>query len=97
MTVQRDWLMVAVLGSAILVSAIAVVYTKYLTRTEFVRLQDARYQRDALDIEWGRLRLEEASLTTHNRIEETARQVLDMHLPRGAEARLLEIPNHGSR
>jgi len=94
---RRELLAFAALAPAVLFSAIAVVYVKYLTRVEFVRVQEMRAARDALDIEWGRLRLEEASLVTYNRIEDTARRALDMHLPQGGEVRVLEVPAHGQR
>lgn len=82
---------VGLLVLMVVLSAVSVAYVKYLTRMEFVRLQDARSERDALDVEWGRLRLEEASLTTQSRVEERARQGLRMHLPQTAEVRVLEV------
>lgn len=83
------------LAVASVTSAIAVAYVKYLTRTEFVHLQEVRAERDALDVEWGRLRLEEASLTAHSRVEEQARRTLGLHLPQAAEVRVLEVVSHG--
>lgn len=85
----------ALLVCAVIASAVSVAYVKYLTRAEFVRLQEARVERDALDIEWGRLRLEEASLTAHSRLEDRAREALGMHLPRAADVRVLEVAVHG--
>jgi cell division protein FtsL len=82
---------VAVLGLAVIASATAVVYVKYLTRIEFVDLQAVRAARDALDVEWGRLRIEEAAMSTHTRVERTARQSLQMHLPRPGELRVVEV------
>ena len=84
----------AILGFLVIASAVSVAYVKYLTRAEFVRLQEVRAERDALDLEWGRLRLEEASLTAHSRLEERARQALGMHLPQAAEVRVLEVRAH---
>lgn len=82
---------VLLLGIAVVASATAVVYVKYLTRIEFVDLQAVRAARDALDVEWGRLRIEEAAITTHSRVERTARKALQMHLPRAGELRVVEI------
>lgn len=84
----------ALLASALLATAVSVAYVRYLTRAEFVRLQEVRTERDALDIEWGRLRLEEASLTAHFRLEDRARQALGMHLPGAAQVRVLEVAAH---
>jgi cell division protein FtsL len=82
---------IALLGLAVVTTATAVVYVKYLTRVEFVDLQAVRAARDALDVEWGRLRIEEAAMGTQTRIERTARQSLKMHLPRTGELRVVEV------
>lgn len=81
----------ALLGLAVLGSGVAVVYVKYLTRIEFVDLQAVRAARDALDVEWGRLQLEEAALTTHTRVEGAARRDLDMRMPQAGEVRVVEV------
>jgi cell division protein FtsL len=81
----------ALLGLLVLGSGVAVVYVKYLTRIEFVDLQAVRSARDALDVEWGRLQLEEAALTTHTRVEGAARRDLDMYMPQAGEVRVVEV------
>jgi cell division protein FtsL len=83
------WLMVA-LATVVTLSALAVVYTKYLTRVHFTELQDLRAQRDALDVDWNRLRLEEAALSTHVRVERKAREQLGMFNPRFGDVLLIE-------
>lgn len=79
------------LATAVLASGVSVVYVKYLTRIEFGELQQARSDRDALDVEWGRLQIQEAALTSHIRIEDNARNKLDMIMPAGGEVRVVEI------
>lgn len=79
------------LGLLVVATATAVVYVKYLTRIEFVDLQAVRAARDALDVEWGRLRIEEATMGTQTRVERRARQSLKMHLPRTGELRIVEV------
>ncbi len=69
------------LGLAVLLSGIAVVYVKYLTRQEFNRLQTATRQLHRLEEEWTMLQLEEAALSTHPRVEQIARKKLHMYLP----------------
>ena len=76
-------------------SATAVIYTKYLTRVHFAQLQDQRAQRDAIDVEWNRLRLEEAALSTHARVESKARRELGMFAPKAGEVLLIEDTGHG--
>lgn len=70
------------LAIAVLVSALAVVLARHESRRLFVELAELERLRDALDEEWGRLQLEEATWSTHGRIEELARSRLGMHQPR---------------
>lgn len=79
------------LGAGVIASGVGVVYVKYLTRIDFVALQKVRAERDALDVQWGRLQIEEAALTSHTRVEQSARQQLGMHLPQVVEVRILEV------
>ncbi len=73
----------AILACLLVVSALAVVHAEHRSRTLFMELQDANSERDALDAEWGMLRLEQGAWATHGRIERLAREELDMVLPRG--------------
>jgi cell division protein FtsL len=88
-------LLALLLGAGALGSAVGVIHVKYLTRTEFGALQQVRAERDALDVEWGRLQIEEAALTSHTRVEDNARRKLDMYLPEGGEVRVVEVPALG--
>jgi cell division protein FtsL len=80
------------LALAVVASGVAVIYVKYLTRQEFGALQQVRAARDALDVEWGRLQIQEAALSTHTRVEDSARTRLDMIMPAGGEVRVVEVP-----
>ncbi|EXJ15484.1 cell division protein FtsL [Imhoffiella purpurea] len=90
-------LMLSCLGLAVILSAVEVVHVKYLTRIHFAQLQDLRAQRDAIDVEWNRLRLEEAALSTHARVERKARNELGMFAPRLSDVLLIEEGGHGQR
>ena len=83
------------LSLAVIASGVATVHAKYLTRVHFVQLQELRNQRDALDVEWNRLRLEEAALSTHVRVERRVRDELGMYLPRLDDILLIEEAGHG--
>lgn len=83
-----------VLTLGVVASGVGVVYAKYLSRTEFILLQALRAERDALEVQWGRLRLEEAALTTQPRVEEQARRLLGMHLPRNGDVRVIDGGGH---
>jgi cell division protein FtsL len=86
---KRGFLLVAALGLGVLASGLTVVYSKYLTRVQFTRLQALTEERQRQEEEWALLRLEEASLSTHPRVEEEARRQLGMYLPRGVDVRTL--------
>lgn len=66
-------------------SALAVVHIKYRERRLVTELSQLRETRDRLDSEWSRLLLEEATLTTHARVEGKARENLSMVLPQQQE------------
>ena len=80
---------ILLLIAAVIASGIGVVHAKYLTRMEFTALQGLVEERHALEVQWERLRLEEAALTTHARVEDRARRLLDMHLPQAGEVRMI--------
>ncbi len=62
-------------------SALSVVKTRHESRKLFIALQEMENQRDAMNENWGRLQLEQATWGTHSRIEEFARDKLEMELP----------------
>ncbi len=66
---------------SVMASAIAVVYSKHSNRKLFVELQQLKKNIDELNIEWGRLQLEEGAWSDHGRIEKIARTKLNMKLP----------------
>jgi cell division protein FtsL len=48
-------------------------------------------EKDALDIEWRHLIIEQSSLTEHNRIERTVFEKLDMRRPTREDEVLLRV------
>ena len=74
-------LVVLPLVMAVISTALGVVYTEHQSRKLFVELEQQRKKQDQLDAEWGRLQLEQGTLATPWRIENTARERLDMALP----------------
>lgn len=65
----------------VIASAVAVVYTKHLSRVQFAELQRLTRQQDDLKVEWRRLQLEQSTLATQSRIEQMARERLGMTAP----------------
>lgn len=70
-----------VLALLVLASSLGVVYAKHQSRKLFVELDTLKKQRDEMNIEWGRLQLEQSTLATHSRIERTAIKRLKMVTP----------------
>lgn len=75
------WPVLIVMSVAVLLSALTVVYAKYKTRTLFAELQTLQAEKDAIDVEWGQLQLEQSTWTAHGRIEGIARSRLGLTLP----------------
>jgi cell division protein FtsL len=63
------------------ISAISVVYVKHYNRKLFVELQILEQQRDDMEVEWGKLQLEQNTWATHARIERIAKNNLQMITP----------------
>tara|TARA_B100001123_G_scaffold70994_1_gene79630 strand:+ start:551 stop:763 length:213 start_codon:yes stop_codon:yes gene_type:complete len=62
-----------------------VVLHRHQSRELFLVLQELRLQQNDLDREWGQLLLEQGTWGTHGRIEEIARNKLNMTVPLAAE------------
>lgn len=63
---------------AVLISAVLVVTTAHKTRLLTAQREQLVLERDALDIEWRNLILEENALGDHSRVERTATEKLQM-------------------
>jgi cell division protein FtsL len=70
-----------VLVVAVFVSALQIVLHRHQNRQLFLTWQELQRQQKDLDREWGQLLLEQGTWGTHGRIEDIARNRLDMTLP----------------
>jgi cell division protein FtsL len=82
-------MVVIALGAALFVSAIATVYVQHHRRMQFVELRKLERERDAMQVEWGQLQLEQSTWATHERIERLALEKLDLHMPPASEVVLV--------
>ncbi|VFN03569.1 MAG: cell division protein FtsL, partial [Candidatus Kentron sp. G] len=89
--IMIDRVLVSVLGLAILASSVGVVYVKHINRSLFVELQKLEQERDAMDVEWGKLALEQSTWATHDRIEQIAKEQLHLTTP-NLDAVVLVMP-----
>jgi len=78
---QRVLIVVTLLFSLVLASAILLIYSKHQSRKVFVELQQLKHQVDDLNTEWSQLQLEQSSWSGHGRIEEVARKKISMVAP----------------
>ena len=77
---KNGWLVVS-LALAVLASSLGVVYAKHQSRKLFVELDVLKNTRDEMNVEWGRLQLEQSTLATHGHIERSAKKRLNMVNP----------------
>jgi cell division protein FtsL len=72
---------VLLLGLAVMATAFGVVVSKHETRQQYKALVSLENARDDMDVEWGKLQLEQSSWATHGRVETQARERLKMSIP----------------
>lgn len=77
--------LVAVLLLANVVAAIGVVHARHQHRQLFVELTRLVDERDELNIDFGRLQLEQATWAEANRIDQVARTRLGMKFPEAGD------------
>nr|WP_233348233.1 MULTISPECIES: cell division protein FtsL [unclassified Luteimonas] len=77
--------MVIVLLAANVVAAIGVVHARHRHRQLFVELTRLEHARDELNIDFGRLQLEQATWAESNRVDQVARTRLGMKFPEAGE------------
>jgi cell division protein FtsL len=80
---------VAVLAVVVLASGLAAVYARHQSRKLFIELQALTAERDRLEMDWGRLQIEQSTQASHARVEQLAREELQMRLPDPREIRVV--------
>lgn len=85
---QLGWMLLALV--AVIASGIGVVYAKHSSRRLFVTQEALRQERDNLDIEWGRLQIEQSTWASPARIEQVAREQFKMRIPEARETVVIE-------
>jgi cell division protein FtsL len=82
-------LSIAVLWLGVLASAAGAIYCKHVSRDRFVELEALTARRDELQIEWGRLQLEQSAWSTHGFVERVAGSRLHMSIPAPAGVQIV--------
>jgi len=78
-----------VLWLAVLGSAVQVIYARHKSRDLFVRLEKVNADRDSLEMDWGRLQLEQSYWSSHAFVERVANTKLQMNLPQTRDVRIV--------
>ena len=81
--------LLVLLVTGCIASAVGVVYARHLHRQAYVELTRLEKQRDELNIEFGRLQIEQATWSEANRIEQVASERLGMLFPQGEAVEVL--------
>ena len=80
------------LAAAVVVSSVWVIKAKHQARQLFVELEALNRERDRLQIDWGRLQLEQSTWGTHPRIESLALERLNLASPRPEQVIVVAEP-----
>jgi cell division protein FtsL len=82
---------IMVLAAAVFLTAILVVTLRHHVRVLSSGLQVLQDERDTLDVEWGKLLLEEGAWSEHRRVETVARERLGMAIPDSKQVVIVDL------
>lgn len=69
------------LAVLLMLCALAVVNAQHRARTLFIELEALKTEARDLEVEWGKLQLEQGTLTSHARVETLAKNQLGLITP----------------
>jgi cell division protein FtsL len=81
MTMRIELSLSIALALAVVASAVWVAAARHEARQLFIELEALNRERDRLQIDWGRLQLEESAWAAHPRVDTLAREQLSLSLP----------------
>jgi cell division protein FtsL len=74
-------LLILTASIVLLLSALAVIYSKYYSRLLYIEIQKQERTLDQYEVEWGQMQLELTMLAEQNRVELVAREHLRLIMP----------------
>lgn len=83
---MRTTVVMFVLLLAVIASAVAITWTNHVRRSLFGELDQIDAERDRLQVDWGRLQIEQSTWAESERIERAAAEKLDLHASRAESA-----------
>ncbi|MBL8499631.1 MAG: cell division protein FtsL [Nitrosomonas sp.] len=81
----------------LIASALGVVTSQHMVRKLFMALENEKGIERKLDVEWGRLQLEQSTLIMHGRIEQIAKEQLNMTVPTASSIQIVSINDAENR
>lgn len=94
--VFKKRLHIIILVLVVLLAAVSLVYTKDLNRRMFIHYQQEMNQRQQSYVQWGKLLLEQGTLSTQGRVQQLASQRLGMVYPQPRDIVLVKLPRDGA-
>lgn len=85
---------VLVVAAIVTASAVWVVETEHRSRQLFIKVEELNREQDRLQIDWGRLQIEQSTWATHPRIETLARERLNLTVPDDRALVVVVEPRH---
>ncbi len=85
---------VLVLAVLVTASAVWIVDTEHRSRQLFIKVEELNREQDRLQIDWGRLQIEQSTWATHPRIETLARERLKLTVPADDQLVVVVEPSH---
>jgi len=87
---------VLLLAASVTASGVGVIGAKHRARQLFIELEQLNREQDRLQIDWGRLQIEQSTWATHSRIEGLARERLQLTEPRDEQLVVVVEPVPGT-
>lgn len=87
---MRQRVQVMALVVLVLISALAVSWSVHRARQLTSEMQTLQRDQDAMQTEWGQLLLEQSTWGGYARVEQLAREKLDMILPKAGQTVMVE-------
>ncbi len=91
--IGENW-SVVLLSSAILITSFGLVYLKDVNRRYFIQYQTLLHSQQQQRVLWGKLLLEQSTLSTQARIQTLAQRKLHMRIPVAKDIVIVDIPNN---
>ncbi len=71
--------------------ALGVVTSQHKARKLFIELQNEKERAQQMEVEWGKLQIEQSTLVMPARVEKLARQQLQMQIPPSDQIRYIRL------